>query len=89
MAKSMIVHTADDHIFKLKVEPAVLEGYAEVTIYELRKGIFYSYCKTYTFNVMEYDSIAQGALDMLNTYQAEVYTENEIARKWQEFERKG
>ena len=89
MAKPMIVHTADDHIFKLKVEPAVLEGYAEVTIYELRKGIFYSYCKTYTFDVMEYNTIAEGALAMLNTYRAEVYAENEVARKWQEFERKG
>jgi hypothetical protein len=38
---------------------------------------------------MEYDTIAEGALAMLNTYRAEVYAENEVARKWQEFERKG
>lgn len=89
MAKSMIIHTADDHIFKLKVEPSVLKGHAEVTIYELHGSILYSYCKTYTFDVLEYDTIAEGALAMLNTYRAEVYAEDEVARKWQEFERKG
>jgi hypothetical protein len=85
----MIIHTADDRIFKLKVAPAVLKGHAEVTIYELRGGIFYSYCKTLTFDVLEYDTIAEGALAMLNTYRAEVYAEDEVAKKWQEFERKG
>lgn len=87
MAKPMIIHTADNRIFKLKVEPSVLNGHAEVTICELRGGILYSYCKTYTFDVMEYDTITEGALAMLNTYLAEVYAEDEIARKWQEFEK--
>lgn len=87
MAKALIIQTHDDRIFKLKVEPAVLKGHAEVTIYELRGGILYSYCKTYTFDVMEYDTIAEGALAMLNTYRAEVYAEDEVARKWKEFEK--
>lgn len=87
MAKAMIIHTADDRIFKLKVEPSVLKGHAEVTIHELRGGIFYSYCKTHTFDVLEYDTIAEGAVAMLHTYLAEVSAEDEIARKWQEFEK--
>ena len=87
MAKPMIIHTPDDRIFKLKVEPSVLKGHAEVTIHELRGGIFYSYCKTCTFDVLEYDTIAEGAVAMLNTYRAEVFAEDEVARKWQEFEK--
>ena len=87
MAKSMIIQTADNRIFKLKVEPSVLKGHAEVTIYELRWSIHYSHCKTYTFDVMEYDTIAEGAVAMLHTYLAEARTEDEIAEKWQEFER--
>ena len=87
MAKPMIIHTADNRIFKLKVEPSALKGHAEVTIYELRGSILYSYCKTYTFDVLEYDTIAEGAVTMLHTYLAEVYAEDEIAEKWKEFEK--
>lgn len=87
MAKALIIQTPDDRIFKLKVEPAVLKGHAEVTIYELRGGILYSYCKTYTFDVMGYETIAKGAVAMLHTYLAETYAEDEVAKKWQAFER--
>ena len=87
MAKVLTIHTADNRIFKLKVEPSVLKRHAEVTIHELRGGIRYSYCKTCTFDVMEYDTIAEGAVAMLHTYLAEIRMEDEIAEKWKEFER--
>lgn len=89
MAKPMIVHTADNRIFKLKVAPVRQKSHAEVTIYELGEDSIY-YCRRgYTFDVLEYDTIAEGALAMLNTYRAEVYTEDKIASKWKEFENRG
>ena len=89
MAKPMIIHTADNRIFMLEVEPALgmPKAYARVLIYELREGTVYHRCRAYTVDVMEYETIAEGALAMLNTYLAEVYAEDEIAEKWKEFER--
>lgn len=88
MSKNTIVYQhTDGRIFRLKVIP-VFPGIAEVVIKEV-VGCFVRYRTTCTFNVAEFNTISAGAMHCLYSYLAEKTKEDEIARKWQEFENRG
>lgn len=84
-----IVVNFDDRIFRMKVAPSCLPKHAEVSVSELRCGRMYVPRYTGVFDVREYDTIELGAMSVLHTYLAEDYEANEVAKKWQKFERKG
>ena len=89
--KNIIVYEhTDGRLFRLRVLPSPdLKGYAEVTIYEMRGGYFYHPVDTRTFDVTKFDTIAAGAMCCLYGYLASTAKEDEIAKKWQEFENRG
>jgi hypothetical protein len=84
-----IVVNIDDRIFRMKVTPSCLPKHAEVSVSELRYGRMYVPRHTGVFDVREFDTIELGAMCVLHTYLAEDYEANEVAKKWQKFERKG
>jgi hypothetical protein len=79
----------DDRIFRMKVTPSCAPKHADVAISELRFGRMYVPRYTGVFDVREFDTIELGAMCVLHTYLASDFEENEVARKWQKFERKG
>ena len=79
----------DDRIFRMKVTPSCFSKHADVAIGELRFGRMYVPRYTGVFDVREFDTIELGAMCVLHTYLARDYEENEVAKKWQKFERKG
>lgn len=91
MNKNTIVYEhTDGRLFRLRAIPSPdLKGYAEVTIYEMRGGYFYHPVDTRTFDVAKFDTIVAGAMCCLYGYLANTAKEDEIARKWQEFENRG
>ena len=84
-----IVVNIDDRIFRMKVTPSILSKHADVGISELRFGRMYTHRYSGVFDVREFDTIEAGALCVLHDYLAEDYEANEVAKKWQKFERKG
>lgn len=91
MDKNTIVYEhTDGRLFRLRVIPSLdLKGHAEVTIYEMRGGYFYHPLDTCVFDVTKFDTIVAGAMCCLYDYLANTAKEDEIVKKWQEFERKG
>jgi hypothetical protein len=79
----------DDRIFRMKVTPSCAPKHADVAISELKFGRMYVPRYTGVFDVREFDTIELGAMCVLHTYLARDYEENEVAKKWQKFERKG
>lgn len=79
----------DDRIFRMKVTPSCAPKHADVAISELRFGRMYVPRYTGVFDVREFDTIELGAMCVLHTYLARDCEENEVAKKWQKFERKG
>jgi hypothetical protein len=84
-----IVVNIDDRIFRMKVTPSCLPKHAEVSVSELRCGRMYIPRHSGVFDVREYDTIELGAMSVLHTYLADDYEANEVAKKWQKFDRKG
>ena len=84
-----IVVNIDDRIFRMKVTPSILSKHADVDISELRFGRMYTHSYSGVFDVREFDTIELGAMCVLHDYLAEDYEANEVAKKWQKFERKG
>lgn len=89
--KNTIVYEhTDGRIFRLKVIPSPdLRGHAEVSIYALKGGHAYFPCDVRNFDVAKFDTIVAGAMCCLYGYLADTTKEDEIARKWQEFENRG
>ena len=89
--KNTIVYQhTDGRIFRLKVIPSCdLRDHAEVSIYTLKGGHAYFPLDTRYFEVSKFDTIVAGAMCCLYGYLAETTKEDEIARKWQEFENRG
>jgi hypothetical protein len=79
----------DDRIFRMEVTPSCSPAHADVAISELQFGRMYVPRYTGVFDMREFDTIELGAMCVLHTYLASDFEENEVARKWQKFERKG
>lgn len=84
-----IIVNIDDRIFRMKVTSSILSKHADVDISELRSGRMYTHRYSGVFDVREFDTIELGAMCVLHDYLAEDYEANEVAKKWQKFERKG
>ncbi len=91
MSKNTIVYEhIDGRIFRLRVIPSPdRTGYGQVTINELKFGHLYVPRDVRQFEVAKFDTIVGGAMCCLYGYLAATAEEDDVARKWQEFENRG
>ena len=92
MRKPMVIHV-DNRTFELYISPSCVSGMAEVSIYEVVRPSWKIFRSRHfnggSFWVEDYDTIADGAYDLLAYYLDKERSANKLAEKWREFTKGG
>jgi hypothetical protein len=92
MQKPTVIHI-ENRTFEIYAAPSCASGMAEVNIYEVVRPswkIFRTrYFNSGSFWVEDYDTIFDGAYDLLVSYLDKERASNKVAEKWREFANRG